>query len=206
MQIDKLSVGFFLENTYILHEENEAIIIDPGDEDDRIIDFLESKKLNLQSILLTHGHLDHIGAVDSLYQKYQADIYLHEDDYILYQNVKRQASLLGLAEVNVPDFKPYNNDFKNFSFRGHDINIIHTPGHTMGSVCYLFSNLKWLFTGDTLFRGAIGRTDLPGGDPSKIIPSIKNNLLSLDNSIEIFPGHMETSTIGTERNHNPYLI
>ena len=200
-----LTVGALAENCYIIHENNKAIIIDPGDEADRIMSILQEKNLHLEKILLTHAHYDHIGAVDILYEKLKPEIFLHKDDNEIYFKASDQANYFGLPDLKVPDALTPIEHNDEIIFEDYSIKVLHTPGHSPGSVCFHFVSEDFVFTGDTLFKHAIGRTDLPGGDSRKIIPSIKNNLFKLNDDCVVYPGHMMPTTILEEKTNNPFF-
>jgi len=208
MNIEKLTVGFLIENCYVISskDNHEAMVVDPGDEANKIIQFLKAKNLTLSKILLTHGHIDHIGACSQLYQAFQPEIFLHQNEYSLYQRVNDQAKLFGLPELDVPETVTFINEKDKIPFAGQFFEVIYTPGHTQGSICYHSVKEHILFTGDTLFKESIGRTDLPGSIPDIIIPSIKKKLLTLADKTVIYPGHMGKSTIGSEKQRNPFLM
>ena len=202
-KIMKLVVGELQENCFILFDENkDAFVIDPGASRDIIIDAIEKNNLNIKYILLTHGHFDHVGAVAGLKKKFNAPVYLHKNDKNFLENPKKvRESAFGLqiesANVDVfvkeGDEIPFSDDY---------IKVIETPGHTIGSVCYLFKN--YLFAGDTLFNGSIGRTDFPESDHSLMIESLKV-LKELDDEIYVLSGHGPESQMSYEKISNPYL-
>jgi glyoxylase-like metal-dependent hydrolase (beta-lactamase superfamily II) len=204
MTIKTLVVGPLEVNCYIIHNDKDAICIDPGDDPDMIMDYLTANSLSLGKILLTHAHFDHIGGVKSLYDKYKPDIYLHKGDYNLYTNASGlMPGFTDHIKIEVPKDVNFIEDNDIVSFSDKDFKVIHTPGHSRGSVCYYYDDV--LFTGDTIFRGSIGRTDLPGGDYNTIISSIKNKLCILSDNTVIYPGHMGISTIKEEKLSNPFL-
>ena len=209
MNIKTFIVGSFGENTYVIFDKNDksndsAIIIDPGDENGHVIDFLKSNNLNPIKILLTHSHIDHIIGIQFLYRYYQPEIYLHEDDHWIYKRANEQASFFGLSDVESVDVTNLFKEEIVIPFSTSQFEVIHTPGHTPGSVCYYSRQDKIIFTGDTLFKRSIGRTDLLGGNSSSIIDSIRNKLFVLDDNVIIYPGHMDKSSIGEEKLMNPF--
>ena len=189
-----LSLGAYQTNCYIIHEEgsNACCIIDPGYDADLILDKLASLDLTVEAILLTHGHFDHVGAVRELAAETGCDVYIHPEDLTMppmmtagplyYTKTYAEGSRLHLA--------------------GLDIAVLHTPGHTPGSVCLLVDSA--LFSGDTLFAGSCGRTDLPGGDWSTILKSL-NRLSEIEGNLWVFPGHGGSSTLRDEKKYNPYM-
>lgn len=202
-KIMKLVVGELQENCFILFDENkDAFVIDPGASSDIIIDAIEKNNLNIKYILLTHGHFDHVGAVAGLKRKFNAPVYLHKNDKNFLENpkeVRESAFGLQIESANVDVFVKEGDEI---SFSDDYIKVIETPGHTIGSVCYLFKN--YLFTGDTLFNGSIGRTDFPESDHSLMIESLKV-LKELDDEIYVLSGHGPESQMNYEKMSNPYL-
>ncbi len=204
MTIKTLVVGPLDVNCYVIHYDKEAVCIDPGGDFNVIIDYITKNDLKLNKIILTHGHFDHIGASKALYDKYNADVYINENDYNLYLNVNDFIpSFMDYPPIEVPKKVKFVED--RLYFGDKYFNVIHTPGHTKGSVSYYCEEVGVIFTGDTLFKGSIGRTDLPGGDYKSIMHSIKNKILLLGDSTVIYPGHMGISTIGEEKLRNPFL-
>lgn len=207
--MENLKVKFFIvgnvqTNCYIISNSNtkEAIVVDPGDAPSKIEDYLNSNDLVCKAILLTHGHFDHILAAEELREKYHVKIYIHEDEAALVSDPEMNVSLYftGREYSLKPDVLLKDNEQLNLA--GQAIRVIHTPGHTGGGVCYLLEEHGILFSGDTLFRGSVGRTDFPTGDGKKLIEVIKEKLMVLDDSISVYPGHGMMTTIGYERNNN----
>ena len=194
MKVYAMALGAYQTNCYIIHEEasKTCCVIDPGYDADRILDKLEDLGLTLEAILLTHGHFDHVGAVKDLAAETQCDVYIHPDDLSLppmmtagalyYTKTYTEGSLLKLA--------------------GLDISVLHTPGHTPGSVCLLAETT--IFSGDTLFQGSCGRTDLPGGDWATITRSLKR-LAALEGNFWVYSGHGPSTTLRDEKKYNPYM-
>jgi hydroxyacylglutathione hydrolase len=202
-------VGPIQCNCYILTEGNsgKAFLIDPGAESQELMNFLQKKKFELQAILITHAHIDHIGGIETIHAKFPAPVLYHAGDQFLYEDLAMQAKLFGVTPEHLQARQPRVGDPTLHNDQEIDnIRIIHTPGHTPGSVCFHANGeAPILFSGDTLFAGSIGRTDLWGGDYDQILESIRTRLLILDDSIDVFPGHGEPTTIGEERNSNPFL-
>lgn len=209
MLLQNLSVGPLQCNCSILacEKSQEAIIIDPGAEADRILQILRAKGWKPKFLLHTHAHFDHIGATDELYQHLGGEVCLHREDLFLYENVATQTSLFGMPGFSVPAIQSFLEDKDTLRFGEYRVEILHTPGHSPGSISFYIPTEKedWLFTGDTLFQGSIGRTDLWGGDYGQIIRSIKNRLLAFDDKTVVYTGHGPETTIGEEKLHNPFL-
>ena len=207
-RIETLTVSPFFENTYLVihNETHRTVLIDPGDEPAVIQRFVEDNDLSVEVILLTHAHMDHIGGVTQLKETWPSvKVALHPADLELYHMLPQQPTWLGLSgtypEPPEPDIEL--EDGQDLVYAGLTFTVIHTPGHTPGSCCFRLGDN--LFTGDTLFQGSIGRTDLPGGSYTEIIRSIMTRILPLGDSIVLYPGHGPTSTIGRERLTNPFL-
>ena len=208
MILDTFPVGPLQCNCTILGDEEtgEAIFIDPGDEVGRIHRRLTSLGLKLKQILVTHAHIDHVGGALRLKRLTGAPILLNENDLPLLKMMEAQASWVGLALP--PETAPPDASLDEGLLVGLDrypATVLHTPGHTQGSVCLHFAPLKLVIAGDTLFAGSIGRTDLPGGDFHQILNSIEHRLLSLPDETRVLPGHGPATTIGEERDNNPFL-
>ena len=208
MILETFIVGPLQCNCTLLGDEDaaEAIIIDPGDEVSRIYRRLSDLGLKLKQILVTHGHNDHVGGALKLKHLTGAPIFLNENDLPLLKMMEEQAAWVGVPtpDVSAPDVSL--TDGLRVGLDRYPADVLHTPGHTQGSVCLHFEPLKMVIAGDTLFAGSIGRTDLPGGNPRQIIDSIETRLLPLADDTRVLPGHGPATTIGAERNHNPFLI
>ena len=202
-KIMKLVVGELQENCFILFDENkDAFVVDPGGSSENIIEAIDKNELNIKYILLTHGHFDHVGAVAALVKKYKAPVYMSKDDRAFLESPKEvRASSFGM-QIEAADVDVFVKEGDEIPFSEGTIKVIETQGHTLGSVCYLFEN--YLFAGDTLFNGSIGRTDFPESDHSLMIESLKK-LKKLDDEIYVLSGHGPESQISYEKMANPYL-
>jgi glyoxylase-like metal-dependent hydrolase (beta-lactamase superfamily II) len=207
MIIETFPVGPLQCNCTILGDETtgEAIVIDPGEEIGRIHRRLTALGLKLQQILITHGHIDHVGGALRLKRLTGAPILLNEKDFPQLKMMDMQAGWLGVATPEIAPPDGSLSDGLTVGLEKYPAKVIHTPGHTEGSVCLHFAPLNLLIAGDTLFAGSIGRTDLPGGDFGQIIDSIESRLMLLPVETKVFPGHGPATTIGEERKNNPFL-
>ncbi|SES73418.1 Glyoxylase, beta-lactamase superfamily II [Natronincola peptidivorans] len=205
MFLEKVIAGVYGANCYVIADEktNEAAVIDPGGDADKIMEVLQKNELDLRYILLTHGHGDHIGGVQELKEKTNAPVYVHKGDLNLLQDKNKNYSALMGGPVIEMTADSFLEDGSVLTLGDLKLKIIHTPGHTRGGVCIHVNNN--VFTGDTLFANSIGRTDLVGGDFDIIIQSIKEKLFTLDDDSIVFPGHGPASSIGIEKTTNPFI-
>jgi glyoxylase-like metal-dependent hydrolase (beta-lactamase superfamily II) len=199
-------VGPFQCNCMILGcaETRTAVVIDPGDNSARIVAALARQGLTATYLLHTHAHLDHIGATADVRQQTGALSGLHEDDMPLCENLPIQAELFGMETPPIPTIDRFLKEGDALTFGRHTVNVLHTPGHTPGSLCFFVEELG-LMTGDTLFSGSVGRTDLWGGSHPTLIASITHKLLTFPDATGVYPGHGRRTTIGNERHGNPFL-
>lgn len=202
MLLKKIIVGDLEENCYVIADEKtgNAIIIDPGDDYERIRGFIDKNKLTPRFIINTHGHADHIGADD----KFNLPVYIHKLDAQCLSDPSRNLSYftgapfgLSIPKVNLLE----NGDI--IKLDSLSLEVLHTPGHTPGGICLKIDNV--VFTGDTLFFGGVGRTDFPGSSEQQLLISIRDRLLGLHDETIIYPGHGPSSTIGNEKRRNPFL-
>lgn len=205
MIVKKLEVGPIMANCYILgcEDTKEAVVIDPGDEADRILLSLAESGLKVKYLLNTHGHFDHVGANKKMKEATNAVLMIHPDDEPMLSELSSSASSFGLSAENSPKADKYLNDQDEIFFGNITLKVIHTPGHSMGGICLYTDGA--LFVGDTLFAGSIGRTDLPGGNYNTLISSIKKRLLAFDGNTIVYPGHGPETTIEREKRTNPFL-
>jgi hydroxyacylglutathione hydrolase len=201
-------VGPLACNCSILADETSlrATVIDPGADVDRILAVLQRHHLTVEQIIVTHAHIDHVGGAVQLKRATGAPIYMNQNDLPLLKMMDMQAGWLGVRvpEVTAPDVDA--SDLLALTIAGEPAQVLHTPGHTQGSICLHMPTPQLLLAGDTLFAGSIGRTDLPGGDLRKILHSLKERLLPLPDATRVIPGHGPATTIGEERETNPFLI
>jgi len=207
MILETFPVGLLQCNCTLLGDEvtGKAMVIDPGDNVPFILERLAAHRLALKQIVVTHAHIDHVGGALLLKRATGAPILLNEHDLPLLRMMNVQADWLGVA---APEVAPPDENAREGLVVGvanHKAEVLHTPGHTPGSICLHFAPEKILFAGDTLFAGSIGRTDLPGGDGRQILRSIHDRLLPLPDETRVIPGHNKETTIGAERERNPWL-
>ena len=192
MQIYTLTLGAYQTNTYIVENDGRCVIIDPGYEADTIAFFLQKHSLTADAIFLTHGHFDHVGAVKKLVETLRCPVYVHG------------------SELSMPEMFTAGTIYHTHTYgegdrvqaAGLSFRVIHTPGHTPGSVCLIAENA--CFSGDTLFAGSCGRTDLPGGDWGVLRRSL-NRLAQMEDALSVYPGHGESTTLAAEKRYNPYM-
>jgi glyoxylase-like metal-dependent hydrolase (beta-lactamase superfamily II) len=205
--IKGIVVGVFQENCWVIgsRRTREGIVIDPGDEPERILELARDLGVNVKLIINSHAHVDHILAVTSVQRATGARFLLHPDDTEIARTAPQSAARwLGYIPEAPPDADAPLADGDTVAVDGLQLKVIHTPGHTPGSVCFYTDGL--LFSGDTLFRNSIGRTDLPGGDHGRIMTSIVDRLLALPDDTIVLPGHMLETRIGHERQTNPWVL
>jgi hydroxyacylglutathione hydrolase len=204
--VARVTVGMLEENCYLYAcpETREAVIIDPGDEPERILQTIQDLQLIPKYIINTHGHFDHILAIDAVSEVYPVPLAIHPADVPLYTD-ESVAAMFGLSSPLVkrqPDILLQEGD--HIAFGSLSLEVIHTPGHTPGGVC-LIGRPYCVFSGDTLFQRGIGRTDLPGGNYEQLVASIRQKLYTLDDDLVVFPGHGEPTTIIEEKYENPFV-
>ena len=203
-------------------ETREAIVVDPGDDVDRILEILRRHRLKVLAIVSTHTHIDHVGGLAQLHRLTGAPVLFHEADLPLYRGLDMQAQWLGIPIPETMRVQDFVKEGDTLRWGGFGAQVLHTPGHTPGSISLVVQPTSvqtravpaaahakpsgpLLLAGDTLFHGSIGRTDLPGGSYPQILSSIREKLLVLPDEMIVFPGHGDTTTIGEEREQNPFL-
>ncbi len=207
LDIRRWTVGPFAENPYLLAcaETGQAVFIDPGDDAPRLLRAVAEAGVSLQAIVLTHAHLDHVGAVTEMREATGAPVYLHRaDDRLLAQAPAYWAAFGRQIDPIRPADHPLEHGDR-IAVGRHQLSVIHTPGHTPGSVCFYAPADQKLIAGDTLFFRGVGRTDLPGGDMHALVASIRTRLWELPDETEVYPGHGQSTSIGAERRHNPFV-
>jgi glyoxylase-like metal-dependent hydrolase (beta-lactamase superfamily II) len=202
-----LPVGPLQCNCSIIGDEQtrEAMVIDPGDQIEDILEILRQEKLTLKQIVITHAHIDHVGGAMKLKAATGASILMNQDDHALLKMVDMQATWVGMRPPGPVQIDEPAGEGRVLRIGNISANVVHTPGHTEGSICLYFPKEKKLIAGDTLFAGSIGRTDLPGGSFDKIIRSLHTRVLALPDETLVVPGHGPQTTIGDERETNPFL-
>jgi hydroxyacylglutathione hydrolase len=205
MELYRIIVGQLEVNCFILADKNtkEAVIIDPGEDAQDILKIIKEYGLTIKYIVNTHGHFDHIGANKALKEATGAALLIHEGDAMLMQSAPLQASAFGMESGPSPKADRYVKHGDILTAGEISLTVLHTPGHSPGGISLLEQGV--VFTGDTLFAGSIGRSDLPGGDLMTLIRSIRKNLLTLPDDTKVFCGHGPATTIGDERKENPFL-
>lgn len=209
MKIDRLILGEFQTNCYVARRsetDKDCLIIDAGLQPDQLVDFLKDRQLNPSALILTHGHIDHIGGLNKLRQHYpNLKVYIHPEDAEMLTGTKNNLSqLTGMIATTEPaDFTL--TDGQLIEQVGLKLKTIHTPGHTPGGICLYSKENRTAFVGDTLFADSVGRTDFPGGNMSQLLKSIKEKILTLPPETTVYPGHGQPTTIAREMAANPFL-
>ncbi|HEU4384222.1 MAG TPA: MBL fold metallo-hydrolase [Anaeromyxobacteraceae bacterium] len=200
-------VGPFAANCYLLGCSNssEAVLVDPGGDPTRVLGMVEPGGLRITRIVCTHGHIDHVAGAVQVQEATGAPFQIHAADTVWLEQLPQQAATFGFDEVSPPKVDRFHEDGEIFRVGQCDGVVLHTPGHTRGSCSLWFPRSKVLVTGDTLFAGSVGRTDLPGGDFAALERSIRDKLFPLGDDVRFYPGHGPASFIGQERLSNPFV-
>ena len=210
LHIQSFTFNPFSENTYLLYDDTgEAVIIDPGcytkNEFEELYSFIEERGLTPKMIINTHAHIDHVLGVAAVKRKYNIPFYLHQLDEPLLRAVKTYASNYGFAGFDEPEIDGYIVENKDIKFGDTILKVLFVPGHAPGHVAFVNDESRIVIGGDVLFRQSVGRTDLPGGNMNILLNSIRTQLFTLPDDYQVFAGHMEPTTIGFEKKHNPFL-
>ena len=197
----------FAENAYLVWKlgSKTAVAIDPGADADTMVDALQAQKLELAAILLTHAHLDHIEGVAVLKRHVPAPLYLHPDDRLFYDNAAVQAAQFGMQVETLPAVDHWLQHEQQLTLAGIDFEVRHVPGHCPGHVIFYVAADAVAFGGDVVFRGSIGRTDLPGGNDQQLMQSIRERVMTLPNDTTLYTGHGPATTVEEERSFNPFI-
>jgi hydroxyacylglutathione hydrolase len=203
-----LPVGPLQCNCSIIGDETtrEGMVIDPGDDIEDVLDLIEKHNLKMKQIVITHAHIDHVGGAMKLRAATGAPILLNQNDYALLKMLDVQAAWIGMKDPGKVEIDHSLGQSDKVQAGSLTADVIHTPGHTEGSICLYFPLENKLVAGDTLFAGSIGRTDLPGGSMEKIIRSLREKVMALPDDTLVVPGHGPLTTIGEERESNPFLV
>lgn len=208
LNIRKYALGPVQTNCYVIANKlQECLIVDPGEEGSKIIKNIKQAKLKPLAILLTHAHFDHIGAVDEVREAFDIPVYMHkkEQQWLSNANLNGSAKYAQLPNYEIAPAEHFLTPAKGFEIGSFTFDIVHTPGHSPGSISFIFPEDRLAFVGDTLFKGSIGRTDLIEGNEQLLLKSIKDNFLNLASDTIIYPGHDEATTVEDEIRTNPFL-
>jgi len=205
MIINQITVGPFQMNSAIVHQENstECILIDPADELEKIYTYLDKNNLTPKAIFNTHAHIDHIRFLSRVQEKYKLPFYLASEELPLLDSLEKQGAMFGIDTAAPPKVTHNLEEGQKYEIAGLSFSCLHAPGHSPGSICFLFE--KDVIAGDVLFYDSIGRTDLYMGNYEQLIESIKTKLLPLADETAVYPGHGPSTTIGREKQFNPFL-
>lgn len=211
MNIKSFTFNPFQENTYILFDEtNECVIVDPGcqmvNEEKMLFTFIKKNNLKPIAILNTHCHIDHVFGINVVKSKFNIPFYCHEGELEGLERVPSYAPVYGFQVDSISRPDKTIDENSTFKFGNTELEIRFTPGHSPASLCFIHHKSKQIIAGDVLFRGSIGRTDLPGGSYKTLMESIENELLTLEDDYKVFSGHGMTTTIGEERLNNPFIL
>ncbi len=207
LDITSIVVGPLWVNSYLVWDRatGDGILVDPGDEGERLIETIRSSGVKIKSIIITHGHFDHIKDAGYVSSALKAPVLAHKDEVPLIEHVAEQAVMFGLPPVKPPRIAGYLNDGDVVSVSSYSFEVHSTPGHSPGSITLYSRSEGVAFVGDLIFHESVGRTDLPGGDDDTLLASIRRHILSLPDSTKLLAGHGEPTTVAHERAYNPFL-
>lgn len=207
MILEGITVGPFQENCYIVGDESsgEGALVDPGDEAARIALAVEQTGLEIGSIILTHSHIDHVGAVADLAEEYSCPVLLHAEAEEMLKTLPQQATMFGVKVGKVPEVDRYIESGETLAVGGVRLRSLYTPGHAPGHLSFHVESEGLVLSGDAVFAGSIGRVDLPGGSMEVLMKSLREEILPLPDETRLYPGHGPATTVGEERANNPFL-
>ena len=207
MKVGKFVLGPVATNCYIgINEETkECFIVDPATCPPEFVSYIKNAGLTVKAVLLTHGHFDHIMGLDALLKEFSVPVYAHEAEREVLESEQLNSSASMLGQPYSFSGADYVTNRQELRIAGFEIRVIYTPGHTIGGCCYYIEKEKTLFSGDTLFHGSVGRTDLPTGSMGQLVSSVRDRLFVLPDDTQVYPGHMEETTIGYEKKYNPFI-
>ncbi len=192
---------------YVISHQNQAVVVDPAASGKKIYDYLQSQNLTLEAILITHGHFDHIGGVNELVARCHVPVYAHKKEQEYFNKPEVNLSTMVYEHLVLDDQIDFHYvaDYQTLSLLGQAVKVFHVPGHTTGSLCYYFEDDQIVFTGDTLFEGAIGRTDFIYGNHEQLVTMLKQKIMTLPPQTLVYPGHGACTTVETEAKQNMFL-
>ena len=207
MKVGKFVLGPVATNCYIgINEETkECFIVDPATCPPEFVSYIKNAGLTVKAVLLTHGHFDHLMGLDALLKEFPVPVYAHEAERDVLESEQLNSSASMLGQPYSFSGADYVTNRQELRIAGFEIRVIYTPGHTIGGCCYYIEKEKTLFSGDTLFHGSVGRTDLPTGSMGQLVSSVRDRLFVLPDDTKVYPGHMEETTIGYEKKYNPFI-
>ena len=207
MKVGKFVLGPVATNCYIgINEETkECFIVDPATCPPEFVSYIKNAGLTVKAVLLTHGHFDYIMGLDALLKEFPVPVYAHEAERDVLESEQLNSSASMLGQPYSFSGADYVTNRQELRIAGFEIRVVYTPGHTIGGCCYYIEKEKTLFSGDTLFHGSVGRTDLPTGSMGQLVSSVRDRLFVLPDDTKVYPGHMEETTIGYEKKYNPFI-
>mgnify|MGYP001852804144 FL=1 len=207
MKVGKFVLGPVATNCYIgINEETkECFIVDPATCPPEFVSYIKNAGLTVKAVLLTHGHFDHIMGLDALLKEFPVPVYAHEAERDVLESEQLNSSASMLGQPYSFSGADYVTNRQELRIAGYEIRVVYTPGHTIGGCCCYIEKEKTLFSGDTLFHGSVGRTDLPTGSMGQLVSSVRDRLFVLPDDTKVYPGHMEETTIGYEKKYNPFI-